>query len=171
MEEENKTQVSGKRPFWQWAFLGVVVVIVVYGLVYYFVLAKQPSSQSMTSAASSMKPTMAPKPTAGTAMQKFSDSSDYQYSYKIFPGALASESKQAMAGFAMTTKVMPDGSTQVTLTAQNPLYKTQQYMVKPGDTLYFIERNLKDDDPEKDTDKMMLDDTAILVDPQGNIIQ
>ena len=61
-----------------------------------------------------------------------------------------------MAGFAMTTKVMPDGSAQVTLTAQNPLYKTQQYMVKPGDTLYFIERNLKDDDPEKDTDKMML---------------
>ena len=104
-------------------------------------------------------------------MQKFSDSSDFQYAYKIFPGALSSESKQAMAGFAMTTKTLPDNSTQVTLTAQKPEYKSQQYTVKSGYTLYFIERNLKDDNPEEDSDANLHDDTAILVDPQGNIAQ
>jgi hypothetical protein len=76
-----------------------------------------------------------------------------------------------MAGFAFTTSVMSDGSTQITLTAQNPYYKTQQYVVKPGYSLYFIEKNIKDDDPEKDTDTKTLDDTAILVDPQGYIVQ
>ena len=41
MEEENKTQGYGKRPIWQWIALYVVVGIIVYGLVYYFVLAKK----------------------------------------------------------------------------------------------------------------------------------
>jgi len=169
--EEEKKEVSnyGKRPLWQWVVLYVVVAGVIYGLVYYFVLAKSNKSYSANSSYSTMKTTPSPKPT--TMMQKFSASSDFQYSYKIFPGILSTESKQAMSGFAFTTKAMPDGSAQVTLTAQNPEYTTQQYTVKPGDTLYFIERNLKDDDPKKDTDANMHDDTAILVNPQGYIVQ
>jgi hypothetical protein len=177
VEEENKVQAYGKRPLWQWIVLYVVVAVLVYGLIYYFVLAKKGGYSSSNSAAvpgytaptTAMQSTPSPKPT--TMMQKFSDSSDFQYGYKIFPGTLSSESKQAMAGFAFTTKAMPDGSTQITLTAQNPFYKTQQYTVKPGFTLYFIERNIKDDDAQKDSDAMTLDDAAVLVDSQGYIAQ
>lgn len=31
----------GKRPLWQWVLIYVVVGAVVYGLIYYFVLAKK----------------------------------------------------------------------------------------------------------------------------------
>jgi uncharacterized cupredoxin-like copper-binding protein len=40
MEEEKKYSY-GKRPLWQWIVLYVVVGLVVYGLIYYFVLAKK----------------------------------------------------------------------------------------------------------------------------------
>jgi Tfp pilus assembly protein PilX len=149
--------------------LYVVIGVVIYGGVYYFLTAKNSGRNSASSSYPAIKVTPTAKPTI--MMQKFSDSSDFQYAYKIFPGALSSESKQAMAGFAMTTKTLPDNSTQVTLTAQKPEYKSQQYTVKSGYTLYFIERNLKDDNPEEDSDANLHDDTAILVDPQGNIAQ
>ena len=179
MEDENKKTGYGKRPLWQWVALYVVVAILVYGLVYYFVLAKKGGSYNTNSAAvpSYSAPTSAPttpsqaSSAAAMTAQKFSDSDDFQYSYKIFPGALSSDSKEAMAGFAFTTKAMSDGSTQITLTSQNKFYKTQQYVVKEGDALYFIERNIKDDDSEKDTDSKYTDDAAILVDPQGYIVK
>jgi plastocyanin len=37
---EETTNSYGKRPLWQWILLYVVIGIVVYGLIYYFVLAK-----------------------------------------------------------------------------------------------------------------------------------
>jgi len=168
MEEENKTEGYGKRPLWQWLVLCVVVAVVIYGLIYYFVLAKKSYNYTVSS---SNPPSSMQSARTTTAMQKFSDSSDFQYAYKIFPGTLSTESKQAMAGFAMTTKSMPDGSSQVTLTAQKPEYTSQQYTVKSDYTLYFIERMPADDNPQEDSDQNHHDDTAILVDPQGYIAQ
>ena len=76
-----------------------------------------------------------------------------------------------MSGFMMITKTLPDSSTQIVLTAQELGYTSQQYIVKPGDTLYFIERNLQDDNPQEDSDANSHDDTAVLVDSQGYIAQ
>jgi hypothetical protein len=168
-EEEEKQDHYGKRPLWQWVLLYLIIGVVIYGAVYYFLQAKNSKGYIASSSVPTMKVTPTATPTA--ALQKFSDSSEFQYSYKIFPGAISGESKQAMTGFVFTTKALSDGSTQVTLTSQNQFYKTQQYTVKPGYSLYFIERNIKDDDSQKDTDAMILDDSAILVDPQGNIAQ
>ncbi len=43
MDTQPTTQGSGygKRPLWQWIVIYVVIGIVVYGLIYYFVLAKR----------------------------------------------------------------------------------------------------------------------------------
>lgn len=62
MEDEEKKTAYGKRPLWQWIALYVVVAILVYGLVYYFVLAKKGGSYNTNSAAvpSYSAPTMAP---------------------------------------------------------------------------------------------------------------
>ncbi len=47
MDEENKkTEGYGKRPLWQWLLLYAVVAVVVYGLFYYFVLAKNNGNNS-----------------------------------------------------------------------------------------------------------------------------
>src|SRR3989344_3332723 len=40
MAEEN-VSYSAKRPLWQWVLVYVVIGLVVYGMVYYFVLAKK----------------------------------------------------------------------------------------------------------------------------------
>jgi len=40
MEEEQKQGNYGKRPLWQWLVLYLVIAVVVYGAVYYFILAK-----------------------------------------------------------------------------------------------------------------------------------
>lgn len=42
-DQETKVEYKngyGKRPLWQWAVIYLVVAAVVYGLVYYFVLAR-----------------------------------------------------------------------------------------------------------------------------------
>jgi plastocyanin len=54
MESEERSGY-GKRPFWQWIALYVVVAIVIYGLVYYFVLAKKGGSYN-----TAVAPTSAP---------------------------------------------------------------------------------------------------------------
>lgn len=43
MEPDEAQKVSGynKRPLWQWIALYVIIAILVYGLIYYFVLAKK----------------------------------------------------------------------------------------------------------------------------------
>lgn len=38
--EDNKKGSYGKRPLWQWIILYLIIGAVVYGLIYYFVLAK-----------------------------------------------------------------------------------------------------------------------------------
>lgn len=169
MENEEKKYNYGKRPLWQWLIVYAVVAVILYGLVYYFVLAKHSSNYSMSSS-STMKTTPSPKPTV-MMLQKFSDSKFFQYAYQVFPGALSDNAKLALTGFSMTTKTLSDGSTQVTLTAEKPEYRSQQYVIKPGNKLYLIEMNLQDDDNEANEDKNLHDDTAVVVDPQGYIAQ
>lgn len=40
MDNQETGKGYGKRPLWQWVVIYLVVAAVVYGLVYYFVLAK-----------------------------------------------------------------------------------------------------------------------------------
>jgi plastocyanin len=56
MDEENKS-TYGKRPLWQWVVVYVVVAIAIYGLVYYFVLAKKGGNYNNNTA---VAPTVAP---------------------------------------------------------------------------------------------------------------
>ncbi len=40
MENEEKKSDYGKRPLWQWIALYVIIGVLIYGAIYYFVLAK-----------------------------------------------------------------------------------------------------------------------------------
>lgn len=107
-----------------------------------------------------------------TPMQiKFSDTSASNNAVQIFPGALTSEAKTALSGFTVTTETVADGSSIVTLTSNNPEYKTQKYIVTPGAFLYFIENNSSDDsgDAVSSADRYLGDDTAVVVDANGYI--
>jgi plastocyanin len=41
---EKKSSGYGKRPLWQWIVVYLIIGLVVYGLIYYMVLAKKPGS-------------------------------------------------------------------------------------------------------------------------------
>lgn len=69
----------GKRPMWQWILIYVVIGAVIYGLIYYFVLAKKggvnygttqqtPSANQQTSPTSSTSPT-SPAPAAKNSVE------------------------------------------------------------------------------------------------------
>lgn len=68
--EDNKGY--GKRPLWQWILMYAVVAAVVYGLIYYFILAKRGANYIVPSSspvANSLE-TPAPSATASAAVQQ-----------------------------------------------------------------------------------------------------
>ena len=162
-KEPSSSSAYSKRPLWQWVAIYAVVAAVVYGGIYYFFLSKNGQySQSTTNQGQN---------SYGSIPQKFQDSSFASSSYQIYPGPLTDQTKQAIAGFKIDTKTQTDGSAQISLTSTNPEYKNQQVMVKPGYVLYFIEKNGGDDSQTGNTDQTTRDDSTVLVDPQGYIVQ
>jgi hypothetical protein len=106
---------------------------------------------------------------AAAASLKFSDQTYYSYSYLISGDNLSADAQTALTGFTLNKQVLADGNTQIKLTATNPEYKDQQYILKPGEQLYFIEKFLGDDQGGKEGN--ILDDMAVVVDAQDNVVQ
>lgn len=100
--------------------------------------------------------------------QKFSDQSYYNSTYLISSDTLSTDAQKALTGFQMDKKSMPDGTLQITLKALEPSYHDQQYTLKPGEQLYFIEKFWADD--QGGQEKNINDDTAVVVDSQGNVV-
>jgi hypothetical protein len=158
MEDTVTTSNSyAKRPVWQWVVFCVVIAVVVYGGIYYFLTRNKSGGYQTNSAVVVSK-------------QLFRDSPVYASAYQIFPGTLSADAKKAMNGFMTQTQSMADGTVVVTMTATNPEYKNQTYTVKPGETLYFIEKSLGDDAVGENKDNYLADDTAVVVDAQGVLL-
>jgi plastocyanin len=73
MDKEEKQDGYGKRPLWQWALIYLVIAVVIYGLVYYFVLAKKGTSYNNSAAVPSYtSPTLTqitPSPASSSSAQ------------------------------------------------------------------------------------------------------
>ena len=108
-------------------------------------------------------------PSAQSSVQKFSDQPYYSRSYLISAETLSPEAQAAIAGFQLTKQPQADGSVQIFLKATESQYHDQQYSLKPGEQLYFIDRTLSDDPSGKEIN--IGDDTAVIVDSQGNVVQ
>ena len=119
-------------------------------------------------------PNPAPSATTVTTTNsrvKFDSSPASKFAYQIFPGPISAEAKTALAGFMLDTKTQSDGSSLITMTSTNTEYKNQTYTVKPAEILYFIEKNPKDDSESENAEKFLADDTAVVVDADGYIVQ
>lgn len=106
--------------------------------------------------------------TSQATNELFSNSPLSKNAYLISTSTYDDNTKKALAGFSVTKNNLPDGSTQITLKAENPEYQTQTYTVKPGEKLYFIENSMSDD--TNNTEKFIGDDHAVLVDANGYIV-
>ena len=175
MEEETKKESGNTTGNTKtYIILGVVVLIlVVIGGALLLSGHKTPNSpRQLSNLPTNQNQTQNQPVGAGAGgKQLFKNSPEYQYAYQIFPGTMSAQAKTAMNGFSMKTTSMPDGSTQVSFSSTNPNYKNQSYVVKKGYSLYFIERTTADDNTAQDTDRLYLDDTAVIVDPNGYIAQ
>jgi len=102
-----------------------------------------------------------------TKGMKFQDSPLFSKAYKIFPvtGSLSGDAKKATTGWNIKTINLSDGSTQVNLVPLEAEDVQQEFIVKPGYSLYFIELNLADDATGIDQNRM--DDMGVLVDQNG----
>ena len=107
-----------------------------------------------------------PLPTKGTNLM---DSPLAKFAYQIAPGDLSADAKTNLAGFAIDKTTQIDGSILVKLTPKDSEDQNQQYIVKPGEKLYFIEQTKADDNPETDKDLNLRDDYGVIVDAKGII--
>ncbi len=179
MEETQNSEVqqTAKSSFNPVILIAVVVVLLVGGGLYFAQAKKStPQTQKVVEGAkatpTAVMTAAAPSGTASAMStgQKLADSPDGKFAYKVFPGTLTADAKQALTGFDMQTKTNPDGSTTITLVAKKQGYTTQTLTVKQGQSLYFIEKTLFDDHADTDEDGTLHDDTGIVVDKDGYIV-
>lgn len=105
---------------------------------------------------------------AGRTGQKLADQNYAQSAYLISSDTLSPNAQLALSGFQIDKKSMPNGITVITLKALNSSYSDQQYTLKPGEQLYFIEKTLVDDSEGKEMNPN--DDTAVIVNMNGDVI-
>ena len=135
---------------------------------YIFLHSKQQTvRRSMTARKIYPTSTAAKRPAFLTPGTKFADNPLFAKAYKIFPGDLSDNAKQALNGWDLKQTAMSDGSTQVSLIPHEAEDIQQTFIVKPGYSLYFIEMTLVDDKTGKDMNRG--DDMGVLVDQNGVI--
>lgn len=101
---------------------------------------------------------------------KFADQEYAKVAYLVSGDApLSADAKTALAGFVMTKKTLADGTTEISLKAQKPEYHDQKYVLKTGEQLYFIDKFLQDD--KNGAEANIGDDTGVVVDSLGNVVQ
>ena len=159
MEETQKTSKKSMNPI---LVLGVLVILAVLGGAFYFYSSRISKEEKFEQ-----------KPVQATVQskQKFVDTEDGKNAFKIFPGELSADAKNALVGFDLKTKDLGNGATEVTLVAKKQEYTTQTLTVKQGESVYFIEKFGLDDNKGEDTDKNLKDDTAFVVDVNGYLVK
>jgi len=104
MDNEERSDY-GKRPLWQWITLYIVVAVVAYGLVYYFVLAKNGGSYNNTIAAvpnsaptvmQQAAPSQASSPSATTEPSKMQKITVVGTEFAFSPSAITLKNGQAV---------------------------------------------------------------------------
>lgn len=151
----------------------VVIILVVLSIAegYYIVKernAKNALSMIVQSQVVKAQPTKRPAPMFVMKGRKFADNPLSQKAYLIAPitGELSADAKKALTGWDVKTTDNPDGSLQVDLSPQETGDVKQQFTLKPGYKLYFIELSPADDSATEG-DANRGDDIGVLVDQNG----
>lgn len=123
-----------------------------------------------SSSASSSTNSRTSDTTSTTAKVKLMDTAYAPYAFLISGETLDNPAKRATAGFSIKRVVNADGSLTLTLHALTSEYHDQELLVPQGDSAYFIETSMGDDSIP-DGEYNLGDDSAVLVDQEGYIIQ
>lgn len=91
----------------------------------------------------------------------------FSSAYQVVPGPVSAEAQKALTGFSIKTQSQNDGSMLVTFAPKDSEDQMQQYIVKKGQLLYFIEQTPADDKADSDKDLNYRDDYGIITDANG----
>ena len=105
-----------------------------------------------------------------TQQIKLLDTKYRNYAYLISGATMDTATQRALAGFQVQKESQSDGSVKITLNALESQYHDQQYIVKPGQKLYFIETSFGDDSGTNGVFSLG-DDGAVILDANGYITQ
>ncbi len=101
--------------------------------------------------------------------QKFSDTNFFDQAVQIYPGVVSESAKAVMNGWTLKTKTLTDGSIQADLipvgSEATEGDTAHTFILKAGDTLYFVDTNPNDDGPTEDANTR--DDMGIVVGADG----
>ena len=164
------------------AYAGVFILLVAAALVLSGCTGKAATTQgnavgvngSHAPPSGQQRPNFQGRPPAGPQIavgDTFSNSTLAKYAYNITGASLSADAKKATAGFNITRKSLADGSVNISLTANKAGYVSQSFIVKPGQTLYFIELAMGDDSATGDNDYRLSDDMGVLVNANGTVAQ
>lgn len=155
--------------------IAIVFLIIVAGVEGYFLTVKKEVKTDVEGIGTAVRSTSMQASPSATATgrpqllikgMKLKDNPVSKNAYQIFPGELSAETQKALVGWNITTKKLTDGSTQVSLTPKDSDDISQQYTIKPGNILYFVEITMADDSKD-DRDLNLRDDYGIIVDKDG----
>jgi len=93
----------------------------------------------------------------------------FKFAYQIAPGSVSTDAQKALVGWKIATTKAADGSITVTLKPSDSDDQSQQYTIKSGNILYFIEQTPVDDKADQDKDLNYRDDYGIITDASGVI--
>jgi hypothetical protein len=155
----------------------LILLLVVIALFEGAYIIKVRNSRAMLAAevakANAAKPTGSPSPRPPMFLKKgdkLHDAAVSKFAYLVFPGEVSADAKKALIGYGITSKKQGDGSMLVTFTPKDSDDQMMEYVVKDGQSLYFVEQNPGDDDEKGDKDLNYRDDYGIIVDA-NDIVQ
>ncbi len=96
----------------------------------------------------------------------FSSTQYSQYAYQVYPGPMSQQAQSALAGFNITSFVLPNNTAKVTLTFLGT-NQNQSIALRPNYKLYIIETTFGDDGFHFDSS--LGDDGFVVVDPNGYV--
>lgn len=135
------------------------------GYLLYKNYSNKPKSEA-TETTSSAKPSPAPRIPFLTKGMKLADWPMSKFAYQIAPGDLSVGAQSALSGWTIKSTSQSDGSLLVSLTPKTSDDQSQQYTVKKGEILYFVEMTPVDD-KDVNTDTNLRDDYGVITDAQG----
>ena len=152
MAEQNSQNKSSKG-------IIIAVIIIVVLIAAYF-----------TYSTFSSKPSVSGNVVASNQNIKLADSKFAKSSYLISGETLSNDVQNAISGFNLTREVLADGRINITLVALNPEYSNQNYVIAQNYSLHFIESTFGDDSPPNGENPSLMDDHAVVVDPDGYVL-
>ena len=128
-----------------------------------------PVATPATSPSASPAATPAPSPSPSSSLGPLLSSTPYAaYTYRIYPGTPSASTRQALAGFSFTARLVAK-SVDFTLFESGSTQPTENKTYPASDRIYFVEASLGDDSGNAEYN--FGDDGVVVTTASGHVVQ